>query len=60
VIPGYDYGLKITPNRPGEYRIVCNEFCGVGHHNMLGSIVVEPAEPSAAAAAANEIQGSWQ
>jgi cytochrome c oxidase subunit 2 len=44
VIPGYDYGLKITPNRPGEYRIVCNEFCGIGHHNMLGSIVVEPAD----------------
>lgn len=43
VIPGYDYGLKITPNKPGEYRIVCNEFCGIGHHNMLGSIVVEPA-----------------
>jgi cytochrome c oxidase subunit 2 len=43
VVPGYDYGLRITPNQPGEYRIVCNEFCGIGHHNMLGRIVVVPA-----------------
>lgn len=47
VVPGYDYGLKITPNQPGEYRIMCNEFCGIGHHNMLGSIVVEPARVAA-------------
>lgn len=42
VIPGYDYGLTITPNAAGEYRIVCNEFCGIGHHNMLGRIAVKP------------------
>ena len=50
VIPGYDYGLRITPNQPGEYRIVCNEFCGIGHQQMLGSIVVEPAPKVAALA----------
>jgi len=43
VVPGYDYGLKIQPNKPGDYRIVCNEFCGINHHAMLGSIRVEPA-----------------
>jgi cytochrome c oxidase subunit 2 len=48
VVPGYDYGLRITPNQPGEYRIVCNEFCGIGHHNMLGRIVVVPATERAA------------
>jgi cytochrome c oxidase subunit 2 len=51
VVPGYDYGLTIQPNQPGEYRIVCNEFCGINHHAMLGSIVVEPAARVAAAAA---------
>ena len=25
----------------GTCRIVCNEFCGVGHHLMTGKIVVE-------------------
>ena len=49
IVPGYDYGLKITPNQPGEYRVVCNEFCGIGHHNMLGRIVVEPARALTAA-----------
>ena len=49
VIPGYDYGLSIKPNKPGEYRIVCNEFCGVSHHNMLGRIVVRPAKQVAQA-----------
>ena len=51
VVPGYDYGLRITPNKAGEYRVVCNEFCGVGHHNMLGRIVVVAAGTKVAAAA---------
>lgn len=41
IVPGYDYGLKIIPNKSGEYSIMCNEFCGVGHHNMVGKIIVE-------------------
>jgi len=44
VVPGYDYGLRVTPTEPGEFGIVCNEFCGVGHHMMVGRvIVVDPA-----------------
>jgi cytochrome c oxidase subunit 2 len=42
VVPGYDYGLRVTPNAAGEYQIICNEFCGVGHHLMLGKVIVEP------------------
>lgn len=40
IVPGYDYALKVRPNEVGEYRIICNEFCGVGHHLMLGRVVV--------------------
>jgi len=40
VLPGYDYVLTITPDKVGEYNIVCNEFCGPGHHLMLGKIIV--------------------
>ena len=40
VHPGYEHVLTVTPNRPGEYSIVCNEFCGLGHHMMLGKIFV--------------------
>ncbi len=43
VAPGYDYALKMTPNQTGDFRIICNEFCGIGHHTMVGKVeVVEP------------------
>ena len=48
IVPGYDYGLLMKPDKPGEYRIMCNEFCGINHHTMLGRIVVEPATTVAA------------
>ena len=41
VVPGYDYGLRVTPNQAGDFRIICNEFCGIGHHLMVGKILVE-------------------
>lgn len=40
VVPGYEMVVSITPDKAGEYSIVCNEFCGVGHHTMLGKIFV--------------------
>ncbi len=50
IVPGYDYALKMVPNAAGDYRIVCNEFCGIGHHTMVGRIlVIEPgSDPSQA------------
>jgi cytochrome c oxidase subunit 2 len=45
ILPGYDMVMTLTPNKAGEYVIVCNEYCGIGHHNMLGKIyVVEETE----------------
>jgi cytochrome c oxidase subunit 2 len=41
ILPGYDHVLTITPTRAGDYPIVCNEFCGIGHHNMTGKFIVE-------------------
>lgn len=49
VVPGYDYGLKITPNEAGDFRIICNEFCGLGHHLMLGRVIVVDEEGELAA-----------
>jgi cytochrome c oxidase subunit 2 len=40
IVPGYDYGLRVVPNQTGDYRVICNEFCGIGHHTMVGRIVV--------------------
>jgi cytochrome c oxidase subunit II len=40
VLPGYLYVIRITPEETGEFALVCNEFCGLGHHVMTGRIVV--------------------
>ncbi len=40
VYPGYDYVLTFKPTEAGEYKVICNEFCGIGHHTMIGKIVV--------------------
>jgi heme/copper-type cytochrome/quinol oxidase subunit 2 len=40
VVPGYDYGLRVTPTAAGDFRIICNEFCGIGHHMMVGRVIV--------------------
>lgn len=41
VLPGYDHVLTITPTSSGEFPIICNEFCGIGHSTMTGRIIVE-------------------
>lgn len=40
VIPGIDYVVNLKPTSSGDFRILCNEFCGVGHHTMVGKINV--------------------
>ncbi len=38
--PGYEMVLTVTPDEAGEFSVVCNEFCGIGHHTMVGRIYV--------------------
>ncbi len=40
VYPDYDYVLKFKPTQLGEAKILCNEYCGIGHHTMIGKILV--------------------
>lgn len=40
VHPNYEMVLTIKPTEAGTFGVVCNEFCGVGHHTMLGRIYV--------------------
>jgi cytochrome c oxidase subunit II len=51
IVPGYDYALRVTPNAAGDFRIICNEFCGIGHHMMIGRVIV--VDPDAPASVAN-------
>jgi len=40
VHPNYDLVMTIRPNQVGTFGIVCNEYCGIGHHTMTGRIHV--------------------
>ena len=40
-IPGQDYVITVTPTTSGEFPILCNEFCGIGHHTMVGKLIVK-------------------
>ncbi len=41
IVPGYEMVVTMTPDQAGEFTVVCNEFCGIGHHTMLGKIYVK-------------------
>jgi cytochrome c oxidase subunit 2 len=38
--PGYEMVITIKPTRTGTFGVVCNEYCGLGHHQMTGRIIV--------------------
>jgi cytochrome c oxidase subunit 2 len=40
VHPGYEHVITLTPTASGEFGIICNEFCGIGHHTMTGKVYV--------------------
>jgi cytochrome c oxidase subunit 2 len=45
--PGLEQVITLTPTEAGVFTVVCNEFCGLGHHTMVGRIhVVEPGQAS--------------
>lgn len=39
-IPGYASRVDYTFDTPGTYRVVCLEYCGVGHTDMLDEFTV--------------------
>jgi len=41
LIPGQISRNTYTFEEPGEYLMVCHEFCGAGHHTMFGKVIVE-------------------
>jgi cytochrome c oxidase subunit 2 len=40
-VPGTVNYARVRFDEPGEYRIVCHEFCGAGHQEMMARITVE-------------------
>jgi cytochrome c oxidase subunit 2 len=41
LIPGQVARVEYTFEEPGEHLIICHEYCGIGHHNMWGRVIVE-------------------
>lgn len=41
LLPGQVARATTTFNRPGTYHIICHEYCGPGHQNMVARIIVE-------------------
>lgn len=41
LIPGQVSRNTYRFEEPGEYLIICHEYCGPGHHLMYGTVIVE-------------------
>lgn len=41
VIPGEVGKVSHTFTATGEYKLICNEYCGIGHANMISKVIVE-------------------
>jgi cytochrome c oxidase subunit 2 len=39
-MPGFTNVIRHTFTTPGTYRVLCLEYCGLGHHTMASQIVV--------------------
>ncbi len=40
IVPGYVAEVSTTFPKPGEYPVLCNEYCGLGHNHMWSNISV--------------------
>lgn len=40
-MPGVTNTIRHTFTRPGVYRVMCLEYCGVAHHNMVAELNVK-------------------
>jgi len=41
-MPGYVNRVHYTFTRPGQYRVLCLEYCGLVHHDMIAELTVTP------------------
>ncbi len=43
MVPGMNTNFWFTPTRTGTFDVLCFELCGIGHHEMRGTLVIESA-----------------
>jgi cytochrome c oxidase subunit 2 len=39
--PGESTDIVLTPESAGEYQIICDHYCGIGHGNMKMTLTVQ-------------------
>jgi len=42
LLPGQVAHAQVRFDEPGEFPIICHEYCGIAHHTMAGKVIVEP------------------
>ncbi len=57
LVPGMITYLWLTPTKAGEYEILCEELCGMGHFAMRGRVVVDEADDYQAWLAGQQTHG---
>ena len=40
-VPGITTRIFVTPDKTGDYTLICTELCGIGHSTMRAPVVVE-------------------
>jgi len=41
IVPGQETRVPLAPDRIGSFAFLCDVFCGDGHEDMAGVLVVE-------------------
>ena len=41
IVPGQETRLELVPDKAGSFTFFCDVFCGGGHEDMDGTLVVE-------------------
>jgi len=42
LLPGQITRVTAHFEKPGEYPLLCHEYCGIAHHTMWARVIVEP------------------
>ena len=40
IMPGKVTTLRLTPDKPGSFAFLCDVFCGTGHEDINGMLIV--------------------
>ena len=41
IVPGQETRVRLVPDKAGSFAFLCDVFCGDGHEDMEGTLVIE-------------------